>query len=233
MKKFNKIKFGVIISFVAVFNLNIVLAKGQPQQILERVDLVHYAKANGSAGGKPNACYKLMGVKWDANVVVNYAVNPTNPEGLSEAFVTSTFQTSAETWDAATSRELINDSYAVDYSASYGNLDGKNAVAFGTYSDNGAIAVTSVWYNRFTKRIVEFDQIYNTYFAWGDATTNPAIMDFQNIATHELGHAVGLSDIYTSTCGSVTMYGYGTEGETGKRTLEAPDVQGLQKMYGI
>jgi len=57
-------------------------------------------------------------------------------------------------------------------------------------------------------------------------------MDLKNIATHELGHAVGLSDIYTTTCNTVTMYGYGSIGETQKRDLAEPDITGLQIMYG-
>ena len=56
-------------------------------------------------------------------------------------------------------------------------------------------------------------------------------MDLQNIATHELGHAVGLDDIYTSTCSEVTMYGYSTYMETKKRTLEQPDIKGISGIY--
>jgi predicted Zn-dependent protease len=58
-------------------------------------------------------------------------------------------------------------------------------------------------------------------------------MDLQNIATHELGHAVGMADIYTTSSQEVTMYGYSTEGETKKRSLETPDIIGLEKMYGL
>jgi hypothetical protein len=57
------------------------------------------------------------------------------------------------------------------------------------------------------------------------------VMDLQNIATHELGHAVGLDDIYTSTCSEVTMYGYSTYMETKKRTLEQPDIKGISGIY--
>ena len=56
-------------------------------------------------------------------------------------------------------------------------------------------------------------------------------MDLQNIATHELGHAVGMDDIYTDSCSHVTMYGYSYEGDTEKRTLELPDIEGLLRMY--
>ena len=174
-----------------------------------------------------------MCVKW-ISLPVSYVINPTNPQGLSGSFITSTISSSAETWDAATSAELLNNAYSVDYTAQYGVQNFQNAIAFGDYPDNGVIAVTSVWFTRVGKRIVEFDQLYNTRFAWGDATaTNiTSVMDLQNIVTHELGHAVGLDDIYSTTCSAVTMYGYSDYGETSKRSLEQPDITGLQKMYG-
>ncbi len=205
----------------------------QGKQDLERVDFIHYKKAAGGFGkpARPDACYKLMGVKWSA-LPVAYVINPTNPSGLSEAFVISAVSTSAEVWDVATSKELFNNAYAVDYGAHYGVQNYVNAIVFGDYADNNVIAVTSVWFSRRSKQIVEFDMLFNVKYVWGDATVNSSVMDLQNIATHELGHSVGLSDLYTSSCSAVTMYGYSSNGETSKRTLEQPDVAGLQKMYG-
>ncbi len=203
---------------------------------IERIDFIHYAKPESPGGGKPGAgkpesCYKLMGVKWKT-LPVSYAINPTNPGGLVEEFVTATFAASAETWDAATSVELFSDAYTVDYTAQYGVYDHQNSIAFGDYPQSGVIAVTSVWYTRVGKQIVEFDMLFDTDYAWGDATLDPGVMDFANIATHELGHSVGLGDIYSSACSGVTMYGYSDYGETSKRTLEQPDITGLQAMYG-
>lgn len=200
---------------------------------LERVDFIHYAKPPGTA--KPpatSACYKLMGVKWNT-MPVNYVVNPSNTQELSEAVITSAISASAETWDAATSKELFKNEYSIDESVQYGVQDFRNAMVFGDYPNNNVIAVTSVWYMRRGKQIVEFDQLYNTRFNWGNATENSSKMDLQNIATHELGHAVGLDDIYTTSCSAVTMYGYSSYGETAKRTLEQPDITGLQIIYGV
>ncbi|MEM3555992.1 MAG: matrixin family metalloprotease [Candidatus Micrarchaeia archaeon] len=199
---------------------------------LERVDFIHYAKPpNEGKPPKTEGCYKLLGVKWNS-LPVTYVINPTNPEGLDEGFVTGAVSASAETWDGATSSELFNNVYMIDSSAQYGVLDSKNTVAFGDYPNDNVIAVTSIWYNRRTKKIVEFDILFNTRFNWGDATSNPVVMDLENIATHELGHGVGLNDVYSTMCSAVTMYGYSTEGETQKRTLEQADIVGLQKMYG-
>ena len=200
---------------------------------LERVDFIHYVKPESP--GKPiktETCYKLLGVKWNI-LPVNYAINPLNPQNLSNDFVSGAISTSAETWDMVTSSELFNDIYTVDYSAQYGIQNFQNAIAFGDYPDNNVIAVTSVWYTRIGKKIVEFDMLFNTKFVWGDATNSSGVMDLQNIATHELGHSVGLADIYSTTCSAVTMYGYSNYNEIQKRTLEQPDVSGLQKMYSI
>ncbi|MBS3113255.1 matrixin family metalloprotease [Candidatus Woesearchaeota archaeon] len=199
---------------------------------LERVDFIHYVKSsNPSNQPKTETCYKLLGVKW-STLPVNYIINPVNPQGLTEDFVTSTISTSAEIWDAATMSELFNNVYTVDYNVQYGVQNFVNTIAFGDYPDNNVIAVTSIWYTRRGKQIVEFDQLYNTRYTWGDAVINPSVMDLQNIVTHELGHGVGLGDIYSTACSTVTMYGYSNYGETSKRSLGQPDITGLQKMYG-
>lgn len=200
---------------------------------LERVDFIHYAKpAEPAKAPKTQVCYKLLGVKW-TNQPVIYVVNPANNDGLLQDFIAGAISSSAETWDAATSIELFNDAYAIDESAQYGRQDYKNTVAFGDYPDSNVIGVTTIWFTRAGKQIVEFDILLNDYYIWGDASANPEVMDLANIAIHELGHGIGLDDIYGTTCSAVTMYGYSTEGETEKRTLEQPDITGLQKMYGI
>lgn len=197
----------------------------------ERVDYIHYKNSAKPARPAPGVkCYKLMGVKWpDNKLPVSYVINPNNPQGLTQDLITSEISTSAETWDLATPRSLFN-YLGVDSSAQYGIPNFQNAIAFGNYPTNGVIAVTSVWYNR-AKQIVEFDMMFDTDFVWGDVDTTPGVMDLQNIATHELGHAVGLSDLYTQTCSQVTMYGYSWEGDVAKRTLEPADITGLLNIY--
>ncbi|MEM7826797.1 MAG: matrixin family metalloprotease [Candidatus Aenigmatarchaeota archaeon] len=214
---------------------------------LEKIEFIHYKKGYGKpeAAKAPKApsCYKFLTgkVKWKT-LPVNYVINPTNPQSLSESFVCSAVITSAETWDANTSKELFQnyDICPINYEATYGVRDYQNAITFGDYPTEGVIAVTTVWYNPATKAIVEFDMMFDTDWRWGDADTTPttdpedptAVMDLQNIATHELGHGIGLADVYDSACSAITMYGYSDYEETQKRTLEQPDVTGLQTLYG-
>lgn len=199
---------------------------------IERVDVIHYLKPK-----EPNnkeitkTCYKLLGIKW-TNLPIIYTINPTNNQSLPESFIFYAISTAAETWDDATSTELFNNTYIVNRNAVYGIRDNENAIVFGDYPNDNVIAITTYWYNRKTKEIVEFDVLFNTRFVWGDAEQNSSLMDLQNIATHELGHGIGMNDVYQSLCSEVTMYGYSSYGETKKRTLEQPDITGLQKIYG-
>lgn len=82
------------------------------------------------------------------------------------------------------------------------------------------------------RELVEWDQIYDDVdFDWSsDGEANK--MDFENIATHELGHSVGLADLYEGACSEETMYGYASYGEIKKRSLEAGDIIGVKKLYG-
>jgi len=182
-------------------------------------------------------CYAFLGkygkrlLKW-GELPVSYVINPTNPDELSETFVTDAISVGAEEWDNWTAAPLFNDIYDIDYTAAYGDQDYQNALSFGDYPTEGVIAVTTIWYNPATKTIVEFDIMLDIDWTWGDATVDPALMDLQNIAAHELGHGVGLADVYETECSAVTMYGYSDYGETQKRTLETPDITGVQKLYG-
>jgi len=215
--------------------------KSRAKEPLEKIEFIHYkkdfAKPDFAKAPKPPACYKFLTptkIRWTV-LPVNYVINPTNPQNLSESFVCSAVTTSAETWDTATSKELFTDyiTCSIDYTATYGVQDYQNAITFGNYPTEGVIAVTTVWYNPATKAIVEFDVMFDTDWTWGDATVTSTVMDLQNIATHELGHGVGLTDVYDSVCSAVTMFGYSDYGETIKRTLETPDVTGLQILYGV
>ena len=205
---------------------------------LEMVVLVHYARPPWAGGKKEAKHYELLGkwVEWK-ELPVNYVIDPDNPYGLTEEFITSAIYASAEEWDAHTSADLFG-TYSIDHNASWDidAPDGRNELLFGDYPEEGVIAVTVVW-GYFTgppsrREIIEFDILFDTDFAWGDATADNTLMDLQNIATHEFGHGVGLADLYDDSCSEETMYGYSTEGETKKRSLNDGDIAGIQELYG-
>jgi len=192
-------------------------------------------KNGGEEPEEPSAtCYAFLGqygkrfLKW-GEWPVSYTINPGE---LPETFVTGAISAGAEEWDENTNADLFG-SYLIDEEATYRVQNYVNAISFDDYySDPDIIGAATVWYSPATKEIVEFDIVFETDYTWGDADKlGSAVMDLQNIATHELGHAVGLSDVYEDACGEVTMYGYSDNGEIQKRDLELPDITGIQRLY--
>jgi predicted Zn-dependent protease len=245
----NKIGLLIIVIIVAVALSGIASASAVPAadkangKNLVPVDVIHWQKGFAKPGGGDNdkgpTCYAFLKygktlLKWDSPPV-SYVINPT-ASGLSHDFVTSAIQSAAETWDNATSVELFSNTYIVDDTAVSGVLskvsDSRNTITWGNYPQSGVIAVTRYWIDTTTNSIAEFDIMFDTDYAWGDAASNSSLMDVQNIATHELGHGIGLSDVYKMPCSAVTMYGYSDNGDISKRDLAEPDIIGLQALYG-
>jgi hypothetical protein len=220
-------------------------AKGKPEitniaklpKDITRIDFIHRVKGSSPSGSTANTdIYKLMGAKWPTEYVpyyINYAKVGDAGALMNDALFAKALSDSAATWDDKTGTHLFAMPGTVS-TMHYGTRDNTNVIEFGLYPGNtGVIAVTSIWYSKSTKTIYEFDMLFNTYYKWGDAMqTTAKIMDLQDIATHELGHAIGLADIYTKSATELTMYGYASYNEIKKRDLAQGDINGLQVIYG-
>jgi hypothetical protein len=194
-----------------------------------------------SGGGEPPpadaSCYGFLskGAKW--KTLEPYVVNPVNTVGLNETFVVENFALDVDKWESAASMDILGEGSmtATPLVADTVSPDGANEVYFGSIDDDGAIAITIVWgiFNGPPpmRELVEWDQVYDQVdFGWS-SLGEPGLMDFESLATHELGHSVGMGDLYTPECSEQTMYGYAAYGETKKRTLEAGDIAGVQELY--
>ncbi|MEM0475834.1 MAG: matrixin family metalloprotease [Candidatus Norongarragalinales archaeon] len=199
----------------------------------------NYAKGGngGGRGGGASSCYAFLakGAKWKA--LEPYIVNPWNTKGLSESFVMSNLAFSIGKWEAAAGIDLLGDGNATNETleVDFDEPDGLNEAYFGDVAQNGAIAITVVWGvfggSVGNRKLIEWDMVFDQVdFDWS-ASGEPNKMDFENIATHELGHGVGLNDLYDNKCSEQTMYGYAVEGETKKRSLESGDAAGVKALY--
>jgi hypothetical protein len=195
-------------------------------------------KGGADSGNRESKCFALIarGASWKS--VEPYLLDTTNGSGLSDAELADWVELGLETWEAAA---------AVDPFAIFGQRvagtvdgvdsaapDGQNEVLFGSLGDPGTIAVTITW-GIFggppqARELVEWDAIFSDAFDWGDADVSPAVMDFLNIAVHEIGHAAGFTHP-DSTCTDETMYAFAAAGETKKRDLHAGDITGARKLY--
>jgi len=221
-----KVIFTLVIAAMLLAPI-VIAASSKQTEPLDKITFIHYKDGTVKIEGKPAkassaACYKLLGVKW-ASFPISYVISP-NVD--ANAIVAATTE-----WDSHTSANLFG-VYTIS-SANFDDFpDGSNEYSYGNYPQSGVIAVTRIWATRYSKQIVEFDVMFDSDFVWGDAKINPTFMDWRNIATHETGHGLGLGDVYNNPCSQVTMFGYSSEGDIGKRTLEPADIAGLQKLYG-
>lgn len=203
------------------------------------------ADCSGNGGGEPDAsnCYGFLskGAKW--RTIEPYIVNPANTRGLRGTFVTANIADDISKWETAAGVNILGGEITgLVNGADLQSPDNKNEVYFADIDSNGAIAITIVWGYFYgppwQRELVEWDQVYDDVdFDWSadcsseDCTGTDKMMDFENIATHELGHSVGLDDLYDGKCSEQTMYGYAGYGETKKRDLNTGDITGVRKLY--
>lgn len=204
-----------------------------------------YGRLNqgGSKNNGSSKCYAYLfqGSKW--KTVENYLVDPTNTRGLTADGIRSILAGAITEWedaadgvvDSVKGANILGNEIAGVVDGFDSNApDGKNEVLFGNISYSGAIAVTTAW-GIFggppsARELVEWDQMYDDVdFDWSlNGEVNK--MDFENIATHEIGHSLGM-DHPDNSCTEETMFWMGDYGEIKKRDLYNGDIAGINNLY--
>jgi hypothetical protein len=226
-------------------------------RVLSKVTFIHHRKAHAKPPnvGKPTKppkddgyyTYISSGARW--RTTETFLLNPDsadNPGGVLDDVIYDAVLAGIQEWETPGTTSLtIFGSLLVDDSVAYndGNYRGYNTVSFGGFDDPSVIAITSVWGyfggKPSGREIIEAHILFNDAFEWGDAAEDGDgdgspdlyLMDIQNIATHELGHVVGMGDVYNAEATAETMYGYSTEGDLEKRDLYKGDIAGVTKLY--
>jgi len=101
------------------------------------------------------------------------------------------------------------------------------------------VAQTTIWFKSKTKEIIQFTITFDAADAWapfaGEVCPTPegaTALDVQNVATHEIGHVVGLDHVSSNQDQMLTMYPLVRYGETSKRSLGRGDKLGFAALYG-
>lgn len=111
--------------------------------------------------------------------------------------------------------------------------DGTNVVTWERF-DRDVIGAALLCFDDSGKVIRDADLALNATQHWEAVSGEPDSRhahDIQSILTHELGHWLGLEDLYAGQAARQTMYGSAEYGETRKRTLALGDALGIQEAY--
>lgn len=188
-----------------------------------------------SNGGKPDS-YAHTVWKIGDNPMQLYLRSDSNlaGEGLT-ATAGQAIITAAETWDYHTiKKELFANSILISSSVSADKGDGKSVHAFKPISGSAIAYARTYWDSSNT--VVESDVCYNTRLGWTTTwgSTYPTV-DLQSIALHELGHTVGMGDLYLPSIPepahsdwSQIMNSY----DGPQHNLGEGDIMGLKLKYG-
>lgn len=190
-----------------------------------------------------------------AFVIISNAGKPaywTNPNSIPYKFnaVPSEFQDAIHSGFQAW-LDVPGVNLGFDYqgeSSSVKARDGMNTITWVTegwtslsfHPPSRALAVTLSSFNSSNGTITDGDIYFNAQtFNWAvvDSSDKLAFIDVQNIATHEIGHVLGLDHSSESFGESnqelyeATMYYASGSGETSRRTPKSDDMNGILNLY--
>jgi len=189
----------------------------------ETIDAVRPGKS--SPAKIPLLCCNTF-AKWP-NANVYYYINP-NTSDVSPDCAINDIISGAAAWNDCSG---INLSYSGKTPTHVISSTDGNVIFFRPDSSGNTIAVTYTWYARKGGQIIAFDMVfYDGAWKFFSETcpTNCSIGFYiQTIATHELGHAIGLDH---NKCGSSMMYPYASYCTI--NGLSADDVACARNLYG-
>jgi len=202
--------------------------------------------------------FKLGGWKWAAPIHYKLSTNLIGSSTSANANLwAQQISKGANEWDRNTATNVFR-GYDTVYTPGAGNVlefttknpsvgtyqggtgDGNNNyMAVSRAVKGSTIAVAYTWYynNQYVggfNKAAESDVYFNGNMAWRTATAESKAVnskfDVRTIATHEVGHSLGLLDLYGSTDSDKIMYGY-NNGQV-KWYLRTADKLGLKSLYG-
>lgn len=154
------------------------------------------------------------------------------PDGLGRFRSQYSLQSAHQVWAKANTRCKSPDKVSMRFvfdgkSKRKVAYDDVNLVDFG-HLGAGALALNYTWYQG--GHILEVDLRLNRHdYRWTNRPGGKNRYQVANVATHEIGHQLGLDDL-SDPHGSLTMFGRMGKGEMSKTTLGRGDLKGASAL---
>ena len=167
--------------------------------------------------------------RWASSPVTFY-VNPVNAD-VSQAAAVAALQTGMDVWNTQSGSSfryqyggIVNDTATAH--------DNRNVIFFRNVSNGSTIATTYSWWSS-SNELLDSDIVFwDGGFTFFTGTSGCGVVAnavyIEDIAAHELGHALGLNH---STSTDATMYPTSNYCSQAFRTLAADDIAGAKALY--
>ena len=201
----------------------------------------------------PTAAYLKLGTQVGTRTVtlewrqfpIRYFITNRDVENVTAQQFRAAVERSFSTWAAVPDTNLSS-TFVGFTGANPTSGDGITVLGYQNRPElDRTLAATNFFIDTTTGEIVESDIFFNSSFAWSTAEAGePGRFDVESIATHEIGHLLGLSH---SALGETELRAGGrrvlgaeavmfpiafSAGDTHDRTLKADDIAGISDIYG-
>ena len=171
--------------------------------------------------------YMTAGIKW-RTFPVTFAIDPTNSH-MDATLAKGSIRKVFSTYDAQINPTITNFKEAATFSSAQIKISWR--AMDGPY---GQLGYTSYSYRLDTKALLSATIYFDSgdrFFAFPTerCSASGTYFDLQNIATHEIGHAMNMGHVSDRL---QSMYPTSYAGETLKRSLGNGDKQGIKSLYG-